>query len=44
MIVSRYHLAVAVKAASRDDLAALSWLPDKVADAVWNALHAREDT
>ena len=29
----------AVQAASRDDLATLSWLPDEVADNVWAALH-----
>ncbi len=30
----------AVKQASRDDLRALSWLPDAVADAVYDKLHA----
>ncbi|MBA2283545.1 MAG: excinuclease ABC subunit UvrC [Acidimicrobiia bacterium] len=29
-----------VKAATLDDLKALSWLPDTVADAVWSKLHA----
>lgn len=29
----------AVKAASQDELRALSWLPDAVADAVWASLH-----
>lgn len=32
----------AVKAATRDDLAALSWLPASVADAVWSALHPED--
>ncbi|MBI1843813.1 MAG: excinuclease ABC subunit C, partial [Actinobacteria bacterium] len=31
-----------VKAASRDQLRALTWLPDPVADAVWQKVH-RED-
>ena len=29
----------AVKAASEEDLLALSWLPDKVASNVWSHLH-----
>jgi len=41
--VSAFGGVNAVKAASRDELMAVSWLPDTVADAVWTALHGEDD-
>jgi excinuclease ABC subunit C len=41
-LVSAFGGVNAVKAATKDDLAALSWLPDTVADAVWTALHGED--
>lgn len=42
-LVSTFGGVNAVKAASRDELMAVSWLPDTVADAVWTALHGEDD-
>lgn len=42
-LVSTFGGVNAVKAASRDELMAMSWLPDTVADAVWTALHGEDD-
>lgn len=42
-LVSAFGGVNAVKAASRNELMAMSWLPDTVADAVWTALHGEDD-
>lgn len=41
-LVSAFGGVNAVKAASKDELLAVSWLPDAVADAVWTALHGED--
>lgn len=42
-LVSAFGGVNAVKAASRQELLAVSWLPNAVADAVWTALHGEDD-
>lgn len=42
-LVSTFGGVNAVRTASRDELMAMSWLPDTVADAVWTALHGEDD-
>jgi len=42
-LVAAFGGVNAVKAASRQELAELTWLPDAVADAVFEALHGKDD-
>jgi excinuclease ABC subunit C len=41
-LVAAFGGVNAVKAASRDELRALTWLPDTVANAVWTSLHGED--